>query len=81
MTRCKCGHARSSHATEYGRGGDLCRAHGCRCQAFISRPKRLGAKTRWGRIGMVGTVSGERYYWVVRRGIVSMMPAGVVEAA
>jgi len=41
-------------------------------------------RTRWGRLGMVGTTGGERYYWFVKRfrsggPVVSMMPACVVE--
>lgn len=39
----------------------------------------LGAKTKWGKIIAVGYV-GERYYWMIDKyGVVSMMPADVVE--
>jgi len=33
----------------------------------------------WGRVGAVGFVSGERYYWFLKGNVVSMMPADVVE--
>lgn len=35
----------------------------------------------YGRVGAVGIISGERYYWLVKRGVVSMMPAAVIEGA
>ena len=41
---------------------------------------RLGTVTEWGRIDMIGSLEGERYYWMTdSRGVVSMMPADVVE--
>lgn len=33
----------------------------------------------YGRVAAVGILSGERYYWLVKRGVVSMMPADVIE--
>jgi len=40
----------------------------------------LGTVTSWGKVDMVGITGGERYYWMTdRRGVVSMMPADVVE--
>lgn len=45
-----------------------------------SMPLRLGTVTEWGRIDMIGSLQGERYYWMTDwRGVVSMMPADVVE--
>ena len=47
------------------------------------RPLPLGTKTRWGKIAAVGTVEGERYYWMIRPGkplSVAMIPAIDVEA-
>ena len=41
---------------------------------------RLGTKTQFGIIAMIGCIEGERYYWMIdRHGVVSMMPACVVE--
>ena len=49
---------------------------------ICDKPLRLGKKTPWGRISAVGLTGGERYYWMIaRNGVVSMMPADVVEAA
>ena len=43
-------------------------------------PLRLGTVTEWGKIDMVGVTGGERYYWMTdKRGVVSMLPADVVE--
>ena len=43
-------------------------------------PLKLGTKTQWGEIYMVGFTGGERYYWMINRdGTVSMMPWFVVE--
>jgi len=40
----------------------------------------LGTKTPWGKIVAVGTVQGERYYWIEDGlGGIAMMPADVVE--
>jgi hypothetical protein len=36
---------------------------------------------RWWRVGAVGVTGGERYYWLVRRGEVAMLPWFVVERA
>jgi hypothetical protein len=45
-------------------------------------PLPLGTKTPWGPIRAYAFTSGERYYWMSKeRGDISMMPAGVVEAA
>jgi hypothetical protein len=41
---------------------------------------RLGISTQWGVVVAVGYV-GERYYWMLRNGVVSMMPAKLVESA
>jgi hypothetical protein len=38
-----------------------------------------GDKTRWGTVAARGILSGERYYWFIKRGVVSMMPACSVE--
>ena len=44
-----------------------------------NKPLKIGTKTRWGIIKMIGWV-GERYYWMVAKDkSVSMMPADVVE--
>lgn len=41
--------------------------------------KKQGSKTKWGRIVAIGWI-GERYYWMIdKHGVVSMMPASVVE--
>ena len=49
---------------------------------ICDKPLRLGKKTPWGRISAVGLTGGERYYWMIaRNGVISMMPADVVEAA
>jgi len=47
-----------------------------------SRHLSLGTKiANMGKIGAVGIIEGERYYWLVGLGgVVSMMPACVVEA-
>mgnify|MGYP003394548753 CR=1 FL=1 len=43
-------------------------------------PIPLGTKTKWGKIGAVGTTIGERYYWMVdKTGGVSMIPASTLE--
>lgn len=39
----------------------------------------LGTKTRWGPVSAVGMIEGERYYWMIKAGVVSMMPAPTVE--
>lgn len=40
----------------------------------------LGAKTKWGKVGGVFSIQGERYYGLVDwHGVVSLMPADVVE--
>ena len=42
---------------------------------------RLGDQTRWGRVGAVGFICGERYYFMVSKtDVVSMIPAIIVEA-
>ena len=38
----------------------------------------LGSKTKWGKVVAVGWI-GERYYWMIDKYGVSMMPASVVE--
>ena len=44
-------------------------------------PLPLGTETKYGRIEMIGTTGGERYYWMIdKKGTVSMIPASVVEA-
>lgn len=47
------------------------------------RPLMLGTNVNpWGKIGMVGVTGGERYYWLTDdRGMVSMIPADMVENA
>ena len=34
--------------------------------------------TQWGKVVAIGWV-GERYYWMLKNGVVSMMPGSVVE--
>ncbi len=42
--------------------------------------KHLEEMTPWGRITMVGSIDGERYYWMISDDlVVSMIPADVVE--
>jgi len=42
---------------------------------------KIGKETQWGKISAVGTVGNERYYWMIDdNGVVSMLPAYVVEA-
>lgn len=41
--------------------------------------KDLGSKTQWGKIVAISMLNGERYYWMVKDEVVSMMPALVVE--
>lgn len=45
------------------------------------QPLALGTRTQWGKIAAVGITGGERYYWMTKAGVVSMMPADVVEPA
>jgi hypothetical protein len=47
------------------------------------KPRPLGQIVKpWGKIGAIGFVKGERYYFLIdREGSVSMMPADVVERA
>lgn len=40
--------------------------------------KRIGEMTPWGRIVAIG-YPGERYYWCIKAGTVSMMPACAIE--
>jgi len=41
---------------------------------------RIGDKTNWGHVGGIALLCGERYYFIVdKHGVVSMMPAVVVE--
>ena len=40
----------------------------------------VGTRTKWGRVSAVGTVEGERYYWITDKHLsVAMMPAVMVE--
>lgn len=40
----------------------------------------LGTKTRFGVVGMIGNLHGERYYWMIDKNkSVSMIPADVLE--
>lgn len=42
--------------------------------------KSLGDTTYWGEIVAIGFMNGERYYWMIdKRGVVSMIPARVME--
>lgn len=44
-------------------------------------PLPLGTKTEWGEIEAIGSLSGERYYWMAHEdGGVAMIPAFIVEA-
>lgn len=53
-----------------------------RAQSTRRRHLPIDTKTPWGPIGAVGVVGGERYYWMIdKHGVVSMMPACVVEEA
>lgn len=39
----------------------------------------LGTKTRWGKVAAIGWI-GERYYWLISKdGVVSLMPATVID--
>lgn len=40
---------------------------------------RIGASTVYGRIGAIGSIGGERYYWCIKAGVVSMIPAIAIE--
>ena len=42
-------------------------------------PLPLGTETKWGPIEMIGCLQGERYYWMVKDYVVSMIPAFMVE--
>jgi len=43
-------------------------------------PLPCGTQTRWGTVSAVGTISGERYYWLIdRNSVMSLMPSDVVE--
>lgn len=45
-----------------------------------SKPLALGTKVpNHGKIDMVGITGGERYYWLSKKGVVSMLPASVIE--
>lgn len=40
----------------------------------------IGQKTKWGKIAMIRTIEGERYYFMIdKSGCVAMMPSDVVE--
>jgi hypothetical protein len=40
----------------------------------------IGDKTKWGRVGGIALICGERYYFLVSKtGVVSMMPSAVVK--
>lgn len=41
---------------------------------------KLGTMTKWGKIAAIGMVEGERYYWMVGKGGISMIPAATAEA-
>ena len=46
----------------------------------MSDALRLGTRTVWGTISAVGTIEGERYYWMTKgANSVAMMPGVVVE--
>jgi hypothetical protein len=46
----------------------------------MSAPVQLGVVIPLGTVKAVGSVGGERYYWILdKHGTVSMMPADVVE--
>ncbi len=41
---------------------------------------KLGTKTKFGKIAAVMNTEGERYYFIIdKKGIVSLMPAKVIE--
>ncbi len=40
---------------------------------------KLGTKTPWGNVAGVHYKDGERYYFLVAKGLVSYMPADVIE--
>lgn len=48
-------------------------------QANRASPLPLGTKTVYGRIRAVASFAGERYYFMVDHGVVSMAPATMVE--
>jgi hypothetical protein len=40
----------------------------------------LGTRTKFGKVSAIGFISGERYYFLINKfGVVSMMPAAVIE--
>jgi hypothetical protein len=39
---------------------------------------KIGTTTEFGKVVAIGWI-GERYYWLIKRGVVSMLPASVVE--
>lgn len=40
----------------------------------------MGAELEpYGKVGMIGNISGERYYWFTKENYVAMMPASLVE--
>jgi hypothetical protein len=45
----------------------------------MNEPLKLGTKTQWGKISMVGFTGGERYYWMTKKNEVAMVPAFMVE--
>ena len=42
--------------------------------------KMIGDKTPYGKVSAIGIVGGERYYWCVKNGVVSMMPSDVINS-
>lgn len=39
----------------------------------------LGTKTQWGEVAAVTNQGGERYYMMTKNGVVSLMPASLIE--
>ena len=40
----------------------------------------IGTETPYGRIEAIGSLSGERYYWMIdKHKVVSMIPASILE--
>ena len=46
----------------------------------VADPLWIGTKTRWGKVAAVGTNRGGRFYMMAKRGVVTLMPADLLEA-
>lgn len=48
---------------------------------LFNPPLPLGTETKWGDIQAIHSKDGERSYMMTRDGVVSLMPADIVEAS